>query len=238
MTPTTTNPAIPKTEANGQPLPELPPEVIPNYDEIVVQDDAPMDSIYNEKQQRLLTEPLYSAWPGPGEGRTFMALANVGFFYQLHHSPIVPDTMLALDTPPIWHPRQKENRSYFIWEIGKSPEVALEIVSDVRGGEDGEKKDTYARVGVLVYVIYDPDNVLKKGVLRAFVLDRRRYVPIDPKWFEEIGLGLTTWTGEYERQQESWLRWCDRDGKPIPSGAECAEQLREQLRRLGHEPQV
>src|SRR5260370_6909665 len=152
MTPTTTNPAIPKTEANGQPLPELPPEVIPNYDEIVVQDDAPMDSIYNEKQQRLLTEPLYSAWPGPGEGRTFMALANVGFFYQLHHSPIVPDTMLALDTPPIWHPRQKENRSYFIWEIGKSPEAPLEIVSDLRAGEDTETKPTYPHAHVSLYV--------------------------------------------------------------------------------------
>ncbi len=32
-----------------------------------------------------------------GEGRTFLALANVGLFHELHEPPHVPDVMLSLD---------------------------------------------------------------------------------------------------------------------------------------------
>ena len=34
------------------------------------------------KQQRLLTEPLFSSWSGLGGGRSFVAAANVGVFPQ------------------------------------------------------------------------------------------------------------------------------------------------------------
>src|SRR5713101_1725541 len=52
------------------------PDLVPNLDELITEDDVPVDSIFAEKQQRLLTEPLYSSWPGPGVGRCFLALAN------------------------------------------------------------------------------------------------------------------------------------------------------------------
>ena len=32
---------------------------------LITEDDTPVDNILSEKQQRLLTEPLYSAWAGP-----------------------------------------------------------------------------------------------------------------------------------------------------------------------------
>jgi hypothetical protein len=34
-------------------------------DEIVTEDEAPVDNIFSEKQQRLLAEPLYSSWTPP-----------------------------------------------------------------------------------------------------------------------------------------------------------------------------
>ena len=53
-------------DPNGVPL--LGPACAPNLDHLVTQDDTPLDNFVVERQQRLLTEPLYSSWPGPGKG--------------------------------------------------------------------------------------------------------------------------------------------------------------------------
>ena len=42
-----------------------PAEYLPDYDQFVTEDDAPVDNFFSEKQQRLLTEPLYSARKKP-----------------------------------------------------------------------------------------------------------------------------------------------------------------------------
>jgi hypothetical protein len=57
-------------------------------DHLVTEDDTPVDSMYSEKQMRLLTEPLYACWPGPGEGRKFIVCANVGLFYPIREQPV------------------------------------------------------------------------------------------------------------------------------------------------------
>ena len=44
---------------------------------LVTEDDEPVDMLA-EKQHRLLTEPLYSFWAGPGGGRPFLVAAKRG----------------------------------------------------------------------------------------------------------------------------------------------------------------
>src|SRR5262245_27228498 len=105
---------------------------------------SPPVMLFVEKQYYLLTEPLYSSWKGPGDGGPFMAVANVGWFYQLTERPLVPDMMLVLDVSPIAPPSQKEGRSYYQWLYDKPPDVAIEIVSDKRGDEEAYKMDKYA----------------------------------------------------------------------------------------------
>jgi hypothetical protein len=209
---------------DGPPWFGLDPEVLPNLDELVTEDGAPVERIYTEKQYRLLTEPLYTSWPGPGEGRTFLVLANVGYFHTWRQPPVVPDTLLSLDAVPAGELRTKEGHSYFQWLIGKPPDVLIEIVSDRRGGEEDFKMKMYARLRVLFYVIYDPENILGGGVLRAHVLQRSKYEPVEPGWFPEVGLGLTLWEGVFEGVQATWLRWCDQQGRVIQTGAERAEE--------------
>lgn len=260
MTPIQQTPAVPGTGSNGPAPLQLDPEMIPDFDKLVTKDDKPADNIYVEKQQRLLTEPLYSSWPGPGEGKPFLALTNVGWFYVYKEPPLVPDVFLSLGVRTHSELRKKEGHSYYQWVMGKSPEVVIEIVSDRTGGEQGHKMHTYALWGATFYVIYDPDDWLEGGVLRAFVLQRgHQYEPVDPKWFPEVGLGLTFWTGVYENAQETWLRWCDQQGRVIPTGKERAEEERQraeeerrqaeenaeklkrleaQLRAMGTEPQA
>jgi hypothetical protein len=201
----------------------VPREVVPSVEDLVIEDDTPVERLLFEMLMRLLTESLYSSWPGPGDGRTFLAVANVGLFYAWKKPPLVPDVMLSLDVQP-GDLKIKENNSYFTWLFGKPPDVVFEFVLDRRGGEDTHKLREYAQIGVPYYVIYDPDNLLRGGELRAFGLRHGRYEAIDPCWFDSVGLGLMFWEGVYAGNKGVWLRWCDREGHPIPTGREQAEQ--------------
>jgi Uma2 family endonuclease len=198
-------------------------------------DDTAVDSMFTEKQRRLLTGPLYACWSRPGEGQPFVAMANVGWFYSNKQPPPAPDALLSVGVQPVADVRSKEGRSYFQWVLGKPPHVVIEIVSDRRGGEEAHKMRTCARQGVSFYVIFDPDNLLKGDVLRAFALDSASgdYQPLDPVYFPKVGLGLVLWTGVFEGQNQAWLRWCDSTGSLIPTGEEEHNRAEEQARRAG-----
>ena len=205
----------------------LRPEDVPCLDDIKIDDGKPVDNIYSGLQQKLLTEPLYSSWSGPGEGRKFLAVSNCGLFYAYKVSPLVPDTMLSLDVEVGRDLRQKENLSYFMWVLGKPPEVAIEIVSNVEGEEDTRKFRLYAQIGVLYYVIWDPGRHLRSDPLRIFTLGAKRYEPLTGAFLPVVNLGLTRWQGTFENCQDEWLRWCDASGVVIPTGAERAAEEEE-----------
>lgn len=229
----------------------------PDVSEIVTEDDTPVDNIYSEKQQRLLTEPLFSSWSGPpspegaGRRRPFVAAANVGLFAAIKQPPLVPDMFLSLDVelpPELW---QKRHRTYFFWEYGKPPDVVIEVVSNTEGDELGGKRWRYADMRITHYVVWDPVGHLKGPALRAFELRGGVYVLMDRPWFERVGLGLTVWEGSFEDFNDRWLRWSTADGRVVPTGAERADseraradgeraradRLAEKLRALGIDPE-
>jgi hypothetical protein len=229
----TNSPAVPPVV----PGPEALPEYEPSYDDLVTEDHKPVESILIEKLFRLLTHPLYASWPGPGAGRPFLVLANVGWFYQEKTPAVVPDCLLSLDVTCPQNLHHKRGHSYFQWQMGKPPDVLIEAVSDKRGGEDSFKRDLYARQGVPYYAIYDPEHHLSQETLRTFELSARTYRPVPPGPWPTIGLGLRLWEGTFEGHQDTWLRWCDAQGEIIPTAEERVRQLEEELRRLkGEQP--
>ena len=145
-----------------------------------------------------------------------------------------------------------------MWEYGKVPDVVIEVVSNREGGEDSEKLAAYARIAVHNYVIFDPERLLGPEVLRAYRFDGLRFQKMDgPVSFPDVGLGLRLWQGRYEDHDNTWLRWVDAEGVPVPTGHERAEserqlaeserqraeserqradRLAEHLRQLGVEP--
>ncbi|KAM3095405.1 Uma2 family endonuclease [Phormidesmis sp. 146-35] len=219
----------------------------PDISHLVIEDDIPVDNFQSEKQQRLLVEPLYSSW---SPEVSFIAAANVGLFYALKQDPIVPDAFLSLNLqmPADWS--QKQNRSYFVWEFGKLPEVCIEIVSNRKGNELATKKADYARIGVAYYAVFDPlkqlqgQDELNGSLLKVWELTGKNYRECAaPVWLESVGLGLTVWEGTFEEQAGLWLRWCDRQGQVIPTGAEGreverqrADRLADRLRAMGVNP--
>lgn len=205
--------------------------VIPDISDLVIEDDASMDNFQYEKQQRLLVEPLYSSRVLP---TPFIAAANVGVFYAIKQDPVVPDAFLSLGVqmPVDWS--QKQNRTYFVWEFGKAPEVAIEVVSNKVGKELGSKKDKYAQIGIAYYAVFDPlrqiqPEQMNGALLRVYGLTQGKYVELEQPWLETVGLGLTLWEGEFENQPGLWLRWCAQDGQVISTGKERADAVASQL---------
>jgi Putative restriction endonuclease len=80
---------------------------------------------------------------------------------------------------------QKQNRSYFVWELGKVPEVCIAIVSHRKGNQLNPKKDDYAQIGIAYYVVFEPlqqiqrEDELTGKLLKVWALRRflRKNVP-------------------------------------------------------------
>ena len=139
---------------------------------------------------------------------------------------IVPDALLSLDVEvakDIW---KKEHRSYFIWEMGKPPNVVIEVVSNDKGGEMTTKRRRYARMSIPYYVVWDPQRIYGEPPLRAFALHGSFYKSMSGLTFPDIGLSLVLWEGTFEDTKDLWLRWADLKGNVIPTGAERAEDER------------
>ncbi len=198
----------------------------PDIDDLVIEDDTPVDNLISEKQQRLLTGSLYSN-DGVLGNRVFLAAANVGVFYAIKQPPLVPDVFVSLDVEVAQDWTQKKNRTYFVWEFGKPPDIVIEIVSNREGNELGRKLREYARMGVGYYAVFDPLHQLGSIDLYLFENRANRYQALTDSWFEELGLGLTLWDGVFEGKRDRWLRWHDKTGAVIPTGAERANQERQ-----------
>jgi Uma2 family endonuclease len=226
---------------------------IPDANQLVTEDDTPVDNFASAKQQRLLVSSLYSSL----QKQPFLAESNVGVYYTDLKPAIVPDVFLSLNVqvPQNWW--EKQNRCYMVWRFGKPPEVAIEIVSNKIGDELGEKLRIYEHMRASYYIVYDPTNQLSQETLRIYELRGMRYYQTSETWLEQVGLGLTLWQGEFEARQDSWLRWCYQDGSILPTGDERASsaeqrassaeqrassaeqraaQLAEKLREMGINP--
>ncbi|MEM7531455.1 MAG: Uma2 family endonuclease [Chloroflexota bacterium] len=201
-----------------------------NYDDIITEDDEPVDNFPSEKQQRLLVQPLFDNdyLPEP-----FIAAVDIGIF-SADEDPIVPDMFLSLGVglaKEIW---KKQNRSYFVPKFGKPPEIAVEIVSNKKGRETAEKLQTYVELGIKYYVIFDFEKQTQDAILIVYELQEGRYVARPDYQLPDVGLALTFWDGLFERFDHKWLRWCNLNGDMLPTGKEVSivEQHRAEQERV------
>ncbi len=199
----------------------------PDIAHLVIEDDEPVDNIFTEKQERLLTTPLYASWEPVGKDgstrRSFEVFANVGLFHTPREQAIVPDVMLSLDVKTRNDLSVRKNRTYFVWEFGKVPDVVVEIVSNDEGGELDTKMRRYRQMRIPYYVVYDPDHELSPNTLLSYELRGDLYIPLRRHYFEAVGLGVVEWTGVHENLETTWLRWCTKDGQLVPTSEERAK---------------
>lgn len=137
----------------------------------------------------------------------------------------MPDVFVSLDVerPQGWE--LKDIRAYYIWEFEKVPDVAVEIVSNKKGGEIEAKRKRYAKLGVTYYVVFDPLKLLKGDLLYVYEPGfGNRYRRRDDYNLPGMGLSLTLWDGVFEGAEATWLRWCNAKGEMIPTAYEYAHQ--------------
>jgi len=157
---------------------------------LVTEDDEHVDNFPSAKQQRILVEPIYSS---SNLQRPFLADSNIALYSTPRAAPIVPDMFLSQGVQVADEWWEKENRSYLLWEFGKPPEVVMEIVSNQKGKEDTDKLRDYAALGVLYYVIYDPQRLLSADLIRVYQLVAGEYLLRPDTRLADVGLSLTLW---------------------------------------------
>jgi Uma2 family endonuclease len=104
--------------------------------------------------------------------------------------------------------------------------VGLEVVSKTPGGEYDDKMTKYAQIGVIYYLIYNPDDWRRDqhDPFEVYRLVNGVYVPQtgNPVWMPEIELEIGCEVGTHEGCTREWLYWYDQQGNRFPA---CNESL-------------
>lgn len=225
-----------------------------DIENLITEDDTPVDNIFSAKQQRLLTQTLYASWKPTlnNAPRLFFAEANIGLYIGIKEAAIVPDVLVSLDVTAPENPLLKEQRAYLAWRFGKIPEIVIEIVSNKKGDEFDEKLRRYERMNISYYIVFDPAKHLKRDILTVFAKNPDNgYMQRESSIFKHFDLGLTLWEGEFEGLEALWIRWTDGNGNLLPmpieekadlinraeNAEEKARKLADKLRELGVNPE-
>jgi hypothetical protein len=157
---------------------------------------------------------------------------------------VVPDGFLSLGVPRR-RPGNKSRKSYVVWEEdGTVPTLVLEMVSWSPGGEYDDKFTLYQQLGVLYYVIYNPEY-WQRDRHQPFevykLVDGQYRLPIgdmdEPYWMLEVGLGIGRSQGILGGLEREVLSWFDEQGNRYPSAEEQAQRALIQVQQAQVEAQ-
>ncbi len=216
-----------------------PQRYFPSSEELPDSDDTPVDNELQELIPGLLKAILLMLW---AERMDWFFGIDMGIYYDADKPAIVPDGFLSLGVERFFD--EELRLSYPLWEENVVPILVLEVVSQNYRGEYSTKKEVYASMGVLYYVIYSSRR-RRKPRLEVHRLVDGAYVlqPENPVWLPEIGLGIGAERGTYGGVTRELLYWYDEFLTRLPTPEERtkqaeqrAQRLAEQLRSLGVDP--
>jgi Uma2 family endonuclease len=206
-----------------------PLQYLPSAEELPDSDDTPVDNELQILVPTLLRAIL--AWLWSERSDWFMGV-NMGVYYDPKQPAIVPDGFLSLGV--VRRKEEKGRLSYVLWsENNIVPQLAIEFVSRTYGQEYSDKLALYAQMGVLYYVIYNPNYYQrdKHEPFEVYRLQDSGYVRLcgEPVWLPEIGLGIGREVGIVEGWRREWLYWYDQQGNRFPSPDERMQQAQQEL---------
>ncbi|MBE9045325.1 Uma2 family endonuclease [Pleurocapsales cyanobacterium LEGE 10410] len=207
---------------------------LPSAEELPCSDDIPVDNEDQNLLPNLLLLLLTHVW---SERLDWYFGVDMAIYHTTGLNPrvpVVPDAFLSLGVER--KKGGKSRRSYVVWEEeGIVPIWVLEMVSHQPGNEYTDKMDLYAKLGVLYYVVYNPEfwQRDRHQPVEIYKLENGSYqLQIgEPYWMSEVGLGI----GRYEAQiggiTQEILTWYDAQGDRHLSGEEQQRQRAEQERQ-------
>jgi Uma2 family endonuclease len=185
---------------------------LPSSTELPDSDDTPVDDEDQNWLPNVLLLLLKYIW---AERTDWFFGVDMGVYHPTgvnHRFPVVPDGFLSLGVER--RKGNKSRRSYVMWEENDIPPIlTLEMVSWTPGGEYEEKMAIYAKLGVLYYVIYNPEY-WQRDRHQPFevykLVDGAYQLQIgEPYWFPEIGLGIGRCSEVSGAVQQEVLSWFD-----------------------------
>lgn len=148
-------------------------------------------------------------------------------------TPVISDSFLSIGVER--RKRGKSRPSYVVWEEKNNtvPIFVLEMVSHTYGREYDEKIEIYAKLGVLYYLIYNPE-FWKRDKHTPFEMYRLvegtyQLQRGEPFWMPEIDLGIGRKEYKSGVDEREMLCWYDRSGNPYPTSQDTAEQAQQEL---------
>ncbi|KOP22685.1 hypothetical protein AMR41_29900 [Hapalosiphon sp. MRB220] len=220
---------------------------LPSSEELPDSDDTPVDNELQDLIPSLLKAILALLWSDRWD---WFFGVDMGIYFDPNEPAIVPDGFLSVGVERFID--EDLRLSYVLWEEKKVPILVLEVVSQKYRGEYTTKKQFYAELEILYYVVYNPRR-RKKPPLEVYRLVNGEYIlqPGNPVWLSEIGLGIGRERGTYQGITREWLYWYNEQGQRLLTPEERiqeAEQRRleaeqrvqmlvEHLRALGIDPE-
>ncbi|WP_254564242.1 Uma2 family endonuclease [Oscillatoria sp. HE19RPO] len=203
---------------------------LPDAEELPSSDETPVDNELQNLIPTVLRAILIELWSNRLDW--FFGI-NMGVYHATGDNPripIVPDGFLSLGVTRLKNAGLR--KSYIVWtENNIVPIWVLEVVSETYGAEYDEKMAVYAKLGVLYYVIYNPDFWRRENrdPLEIHKLIDGEYIRLsgEPVWIPEIGLGIGRGLGTFDRTQREWLYWYDEEGNRYPTPEEVAYRERQ-----------
>ncbi len=204
-------------------------QLLPSTNELPCSDDTPVDNEDQNLLPNLLLLLLTQIW-----------LKRLDWYFgvdmAVYHTtgvnpkiPVVPDGFLSIGVAR--KKGGKSRRSYATWEENAVvPIFVLEMVSYTPREEYEEKLEIYRRLGVLYYLVYNPE-FWRRDQHEAFELYKLENGVYqlqvgEPYWMPEVGLGIGRHRGLVGGLEREILTWYDKEGNRYLSGEELADQER------------
>jgi len=209
---------------------------LPTSAELPCSDDTPVDNENQNFLPNFLLFLLEFIWASRDDWFFGVDMAVYHTTGVSHLVPVVPDGFLSVGVE-----RRKgggARSSYVVWEENNIvPIFALETVSLTPGKEYADKLAKYAKLGVLYYVVYNPeywhrDRHLPFEVYR--LIDGEYQLQIgEPFWMPEIGLGIGRYVTQSGGLQREVLCWYNQQGRRFETPEEQLARYRERFGELG-----
>jgi Uma2 family endonuclease len=190
-------------------------QYLPPGNELLDSDDIPVDNEDRNWIPNVLLMLLKTIWI---DRTDWFFGVDMGIYHATSKNarvPIVPDGFLSLGV--VRRKNNKSRRSYVVWEEQDiAPILALEVVSWTPGSEYDDKQAIYAKLGVLYYIVYNPEFWRRDGhqPLEVYQLINGSYqLQIgEPFWMPEIGLGIGRCPEIFPGTEEEVLSWFNEHG--------------------------
>jgi len=209
-----------------------PLDTLPSTDDLPCSDDTPVDNEDQNLLPNLLLLSLASIWSTRMDWYFAVDMA-------LYHTtgvspkvPVVPDAFLSLGVER--RKNGKSRKSYAVWEEKWTvPTFVLEMVSHRYNDEYEEKQALYAKLGVLYYVVYNPEYWRRHQhqPFEVYKLENDTYQPKigEPYWMEEVGIGIGRGRQTVGGIEQEVLLWYDRQGQAYPLSEQVITEMQAEL---------